>query len=199
MEQNNFEKDIQQKMGELKIAASDSAWPNIEKNISKKNIKRIAIFIIIIVLLFLSFGGFWFINSKSNNQQKNDAIAGIVKKGSKPTNNPDSFLKQKIIDNVISSKAGTSKIIAGNSKIKSNPSKKNTISSKKLTVNYSRNKSTSSKPTKIEESYFDAVNKSSSSVKQDIIAEKYFKKETENLPKEIKNDSLKDEHKLQKI
>jgi len=199
MEQNNFEKDIQQKMGELKIAPSDSAWPNIEKNISKKNKKRRAIFIIIIVLLFLSFGGFWFINSKSNNQQKNDAIAGIVKKGSKPTNNPDSFLKQKIIDNVISSKAGTSKIIAGNSKIKSNPSKKNTISSKKLTVNYSRNKSTSSKPTKIEESYFDAVNKSSSSVKQDIIAEKYFKKETENLPKEIKNDSLKDEHKLQKI
>ncbi len=36
MEQNNFEKTVQQKMDELKIPPSDLVWTNIEKKISKK-------------------------------------------------------------------------------------------------------------------------------------------------------------------
>ncbi|HEU5363878.1 MAG TPA: hypothetical protein VFU62_00010 [Hanamia sp.] len=36
MEQNNFEKNMQQKMDELKIAPSESVWTNVEKWIGKR-------------------------------------------------------------------------------------------------------------------------------------------------------------------
>jgi len=209
MEQNNFEKDIQQKMGDLKIAPSDSVWPNIEKHIGKKNKERRPIFIIIFFLLFLSLGGFWFINSKTNNQQKNEPIASILKKGSKPTNNIDSSLNQKMIDKVISSKPDTASIIPNNSKIKSNSIEKNTISSKKLTINYSKitkNKSTASKPTSLpdkqaknKETYFDTKNKNISATKKEVTVETNIKEETASLQKEDKNDSLKDQSKLPNI
>ena len=46
MEQNNFEKNVQQKLDELKIPPSDAVWTNIEKRIGKKHKDRRAIFIL---------------------------------------------------------------------------------------------------------------------------------------------------------
>ncbi len=205
MEQDNFEKDIQQKMSDLKIAPSDSVWPNIEKHIGKKKKERRAIFIIILFLVFLSLGGFWFINSKTNNQQKKEPFASIVKKGSKPTNSTDSSFNQKMIDKVIFSKSDTASIISNISKIKSNSVQKNIISSKKLTITSSNIKS-ASKPTylpgrqaKNEETYFDTNNKTNASAKKEVIVETNIKKETESLQNENKNDTLTDQSKLQNI
>jgi len=36
MEQNNFEKNVRQKLEELKISPSDSVWANVEKQLGKK-------------------------------------------------------------------------------------------------------------------------------------------------------------------
>jgi hypothetical protein len=199
MEQNNFEKDIQQKMGELKIAPSDSVWPNIEKHIGKKKKERRAIFIIIAFLLFLSLGGLWFINSKTNNQQKNEPIANILEKGSKPTNNPDSSLKQKLIDKGIFSKSDTASIISKNSKIKINSVEKNTFNPKKLIITSSKNKSALSRRTKNEENYFVTDNKNNSSTKKDGIIETKIKEEVASLQNENKNDSLTEQSKIPNI
>ena len=38
MEENSFEKQVQQKMDELKIQPSDSVWGKIEAQIEKKKI-----------------------------------------------------------------------------------------------------------------------------------------------------------------
>jgi len=52
MEQNNFEKKIQQKLDELKIPPSDAVWENVEKNINKrKDRKKILIFFLLFISL----------------------------------------------------------------------------------------------------------------------------------------------------
>ncbi len=99
MEQNNFEKNVQQKMDELKIAPSESVWTNVEKRIGKKDKNRRLIFIIFFLFLFLLSGGYWLINSSKNNQKNNQQISNVIKKEShgKSTNNEDSsFQKQEI-------------------------------------------------------------------------------------------------------
>lgn len=56
MEQNNFEKQVQQKMEQLQLAPSNAAWNNIEKRIAQKKVRRIWIFIwpVVMSLLLLS-------------------------------------------------------------------------------------------------------------------------------------------------
>jgi adenylate kinase family enzyme len=50
MEQNNFEKNVQQKMDELKIAPSESVWTNVEKRIAKKDKDKKVIFILFFLI-----------------------------------------------------------------------------------------------------------------------------------------------------
>lgn len=197
MEQNNFEKNIQQKMGDLKIAPSDSVWPNIEKKIGKKDKKRRAFFIIFLLLLCLSLGGIWLTNSLKNNPQKNEPIANILKESSKPTNTRDSSFQQKMMKGRTASKSDTASIIANNSKIKSKSIEKNAFGSKKLTINYSKIKSPASKQTNNEENYFNADNKNNSFTKKEGIIETKIERETAGLQEEIKNDSLTDQPKLE--
>ena len=81
MEQNNFEKQVQQKMEELRIHPSESAWNNIEKRIAQHTDRRKLVFILSVlipVLLFIAF--YWAYNSSETNipEQKNKSLA-IVK------------------------------------------------------------------------------------------------------------------------
>ncbi|MGN6532897.1 MAG: outer membrane beta-barrel protein [Ginsengibacter sp.] len=99
MEQNNFEKNVQQKMDELKIAPSDSVWTNVEKRIDKKEKDRKVIFILFLLIVFLLSGGYWLLKSTKNNQKNNQQISQVVKNesSSKTTNKPDSsFGKSQI-------------------------------------------------------------------------------------------------------
>lgn len=104
MEPNNFEKKIQQKMGELKIPPSDLVWTNIEKRIVKKHKDRKVIFIFFFLFLFLLTGGYWLFNSiKNNTQQKNHPLSNLLEKN-KPTspagaqaNNQDSSSGHSIV------------------------------------------------------------------------------------------------------
>ena len=67
MEQNSFEKNIQQKLDDLKMIPSDSAWINIERRIGKKHKDRKVIFILFFLILFLLSGGYWLLNLSENN------------------------------------------------------------------------------------------------------------------------------------
>ena len=83
MEQNNFEKQVQQKMEELKIHPSESAWGNIEKRIAQNSNRKKLIFILSILIPLVLFTAFyWAYNSSKSNSsgQKNESFA-IVKNG----------------------------------------------------------------------------------------------------------------------
>jgi len=80
MEQNNFEKQVQQKMEQLQIAPSDAAWNNVEKRIAQKKERGKWIFILpVFILLLLLSAYFLSYNSKESNipgnQNENRRIA----------------------------------------------------------------------------------------------------------------------------
>ncbi|HEV2831177.1 MAG TPA: hypothetical protein VGW31_04290, partial [Hanamia sp.] len=103
MEQNNFEKIIQQKLDELKMNPSDFAWTNIEKRIGKKHKDRKVIFILFFLILFLLSGGYWLLNFSKNNQQQNQLVNKDVKKNSNLSSiiKNDSSLNSSLISSVI--------------------------------------------------------------------------------------------------
>jgi len=92
MEQNNFEKNVQQKMDEFKIAPSDSVWTNVEKRIGRKDKDRKLIFILFFLIVVLLSGGYWLLKSSTNNQKNNQQIGNVIKNksNSKARNNVDS-------------------------------------------------------------------------------------------------------------
>lgn len=96
MEQNNFEKNVQQKLDELKIPPSDAVWENVEKRIGKKHKDRKVIFILIFLLLFILSAGYWLFNS-GKNSQRNQPVSNLIKSDSKQTNNYDSSLSKSVI------------------------------------------------------------------------------------------------------
>src|SRR6185312_823591 len=91
MEQNNFEKNVQHKLDELKIPPSDSVWTNIEKRIGKKDKDSKLVFILFFLILFLLTGGYFLFNSSKNNGQQKHELSEI-KKDRKATNNDNSSL-----------------------------------------------------------------------------------------------------------
>ncbi len=94
MEPNNFEKNVQQKMDELKIPPPDFVWANIEKKIGKRerSRKRHSIF------LFIPFAscarGYWFINPEKSGSKSKQINGNVVKQDSKTTNTNDSSSHQ---------------------------------------------------------------------------------------------------------
>ena len=52
MEENKFEKQVQQKMDELKIHPADSVWEKIEARIEKKKHSKRGLFLFIIIFYF---------------------------------------------------------------------------------------------------------------------------------------------------
>jgi hypothetical protein len=82
MEQNNFEKNVQQKMDELKIAPSEAVWTNVEKRIEKKEKDRRLIFILFFLILFFLSGGYWLLNSSKVHQKNDQQISKVIEKES---------------------------------------------------------------------------------------------------------------------
>jgi len=83
MEQNNFEKQVQQKMEELKIHPSESAWNNIEKRIGQKRERRRWVFILSLSIFLILFTAFYlnYHPGKTNiSQQKNERSAIVENK-----------------------------------------------------------------------------------------------------------------------
>lgn len=97
MEENKFEKQMQQKLDELKIQPSDDVWKKIETQIGgKKPAKRVLLFLVFIFLILLS-GGFWFWNSGRQPVSMNhDLVKNKVQQNNNTANlkqNKNNFAK----------------------------------------------------------------------------------------------------------
>src|SRR6185312_13909697 len=200
MEQNNFEKNVQQKLDELKIPPSDAVWTNIEKRIGKKHKDRRVFFILFFLIVFLLSGGVWLFNSGSNSK-RNQPISNAIKKDRKTrlnesfgqaTYNQDSSLNTSGISSAANSeKRDTASVTAKKSKT---PAQQSTIfqdkpsnttvnkkqkkslnevafKSKEKTVNSSENKSTGSKPSNNKENEIVLNNSSNLSIKKPGVSE----------------------------
>jgi len=97
MEQNNFEKKIQQKLGELKIPPSDAVWEHIEKHINGRKDRK-KIILLFLVFISLASGGYYILNSIANDtKSKNQLETAIVETGSKQTKKEDSSFNKTTI------------------------------------------------------------------------------------------------------
>lgn len=74
--QNNFEKQVQEKLDELKFAPTAPVWENIEKQIRTKKERRRLAFWLPVWLLLLGGGSWWWINGV----QKPGSIADLPQK-----------------------------------------------------------------------------------------------------------------------
>jgi hypothetical protein len=108
MQENEFEKQLRQKMEELRLNPSNAIWQNIEANIPKKKRRRL-VWLLIPLLLVLLCGGYWFLNSINESKPLNKQLSQTVIK-SDTTNREDNV--QKSVDtkhqsspNLISPKA----------------------------------------------------------------------------------------------
>ncbi len=64
MEENRFEKQVQQKMDELKIQPSESVWKKIEAQIEKKSSSKRGLLILFLLFGLLFFAGYFIWDSK---------------------------------------------------------------------------------------------------------------------------------------
>ncbi len=97
MQKSEFEKQVKQKMDELKIHPSESVWKNIELSISEDK-RRKSVWISFVLLICLLGGGYFFWNSngnlKMNCPEKNLVIYKL-----KDTNNKEKkILKESIVE-----------------------------------------------------------------------------------------------------
>ncbi|MGN6340134.1 MAG: outer membrane beta-barrel protein [Ginsengibacter sp.] len=96
MEQNNFEKNVRQKLEELKIPPSDAVWANVEKQLGKKEKGKKVILIFFVLLIFLLTGGYWLLNSSKNNPTQNHQVTQLLKDSKARNKEDSSFEKAKI-------------------------------------------------------------------------------------------------------
>ena len=72
MQNNEFEKQVQERMGQIKFTPSEAVWAEVEKNLRQRRKRRIAIFWLFI--FFIAAGGTslgWFYLSPSDNRISN--------------------------------------------------------------------------------------------------------------------------------
>ncbi len=96
MEQNNFEKNVRQKLEELKIPPSDAVWANVEKRLGKKEKDKKVILIFFVLLIFLLTGGYWLLNSSKNTPTQNHQVTPLLKDSKARNKEDSSFEKAKI-------------------------------------------------------------------------------------------------------
>jgi len=76
MEENKFEKQVQQKMDELEIQPSDTVWKKVELQIEKKKSRRWGLIILFLFVGLILSGSYWLWNtrqqtfSQQNNSEK---------------------------------------------------------------------------------------------------------------------------------
>lgn len=59
MSDNNFEKQIQQKLDELKLQPSESVWSRVERRIRKDKRRRTGLFLLPLIIVLLGLGGYF--------------------------------------------------------------------------------------------------------------------------------------------
>ncbi|MEP7253035.1 MAG: hypothetical protein ABI683_11670 [Ginsengibacter sp.] len=71
MEENKFEKQVRQKMEELKLSPSDSVWEHVKARIEKKKDRRKGLLILLLLLILMVPAGYWMYHSGTSSNSKN--------------------------------------------------------------------------------------------------------------------------------
>ncbi len=72
MEENKFEKQVRQKMDELKIHPSESVWEHVKTRIEKRKKRKGVILIFLLLFITALTGSYWFLNSPDHAGSKNN-------------------------------------------------------------------------------------------------------------------------------
>ncbi|MEO9003349.1 MAG: hypothetical protein ABI288_01370, partial [Ginsengibacter sp.] len=78
MEQNNFEKNVREKLGDLRVTPTDAVWINVEKRIDKKNTRRKMILAFSLISLLIISAGIWLFSLKQDNHQNQQGDIVII-------------------------------------------------------------------------------------------------------------------------
>ena len=73
MEENKFEKQVQQKMDELKIQPSESVWKKIEVRIEKRKDRKWGLIILFLFTGLVLSGGYWLWNTRQQGISEDHA------------------------------------------------------------------------------------------------------------------------------
>ena len=103
MRNNDFEKQVQQKMDELSFTPSDAVWAEVEKQVRQKKDRR-RVLIILLPFVLLLGGMFWYFNTGKQSssidtiskKEKNNPTIGS---GKEPTAPEAPAIAKKTIDN----------------------------------------------------------------------------------------------------
>ena len=76
MQENEFEKQVKNKMGELRFLPSESVWEAIKKQIEKKR-RRILSFIFLLTIMAISGGFFIYISLNNNIKKQNKSYTAL--------------------------------------------------------------------------------------------------------------------------
>src|SRR5215203_5245286 len=96
MQEQNFERQVKQKMEELSLTPSEPVWRKVEEQIRKKRDRRRFFFWLPLTVLVIT-GGVWFLSGiKSNNTST--AIINKEQKGD--TENTTSTFEKNIADKI---------------------------------------------------------------------------------------------------
>jgi hypothetical protein len=97
MQKNEFEKQVQQKMDELRLHPSDAVWSNIQAHISKKKRPKLAWIFFPTLIICLGIG-YWLMNLENTliPVQKTNVSKNVIEK--------DSVSKMQLSNNVLDEK-----------------------------------------------------------------------------------------------
>ena len=126
MPENEFEKQVQQKMNELKFVPSDAAWERVEKQIaSKKKRRRALLWLPLLLLLLGGTAGYYYMNQKTAQNEHdlaakptpvNDEKKRIATENEKTgikTNNKDALVQESTsVDRISRNNPASRKLIA---------------------------------------------------------------------------------------
>ncbi|MEO8960443.1 MAG: outer membrane beta-barrel protein [Ginsengibacter sp.] len=78
MEQNNFEKNVKAKLGDLRVIPTDAVWINVEKRIAKKHTRRKVLLAFSLISLLIISAGIWLFSLKQDNNQKQQGNSVLI-------------------------------------------------------------------------------------------------------------------------
>ncbi len=79
MEENKFEKQVRQRMDNLKLDPSESVWENIKNRIEKRKDRKWGLLAFIFLFALLLSGGYWLYNSQDHSVLKNQEFSANSK------------------------------------------------------------------------------------------------------------------------
>src|SRR5687768_1378433 len=99
MQENNFERQVQQKLNELKLDPSDSVWQHVYAKIKKEKQRRRGLIIFPVLFIFFLCGGTWLwfsgIHSTKELQQLSKRV--VAKEATEKRQIDSDSIKNKIV------------------------------------------------------------------------------------------------------